>query len=153
VRLFFACWPPRDVAAALHRWALQAGEVSGGRVTREEQIHLTLAFLGEMDEVPAIRPAGRCLRLSIQQARWWKHNRIVWVGPLETPEALVSLAASMKVETRPFEAHVTLIRKAREAALPPLEPLEWPIEEVLLVRSRLSARGSSYETLERFALT
>jgi len=169
VRLFFALWPPARAASALHEWASQASRQAGGRVTRAETIHLTLAFLGEVDEqrLPAAISAGRSAagaphRLPIEQARYWKHNRIVWVGPDETPEPLAGLAADLKssleterfeLESRAFQAHITLIRKAHEPrALPPLPAIEWPVDEFVLVRSVLAREGSSYETIERFAL-
>jgi 2'-5' RNA ligase len=153
VRLFYASWPPPAVAAALYRWALEARRATGGKVTREATIHLTLAFLGDVERKPEGRPCGARLTLRIEQAKCWSHNRIVWVGPDETPPALASLAERLKKETRPFQAHVTLIRKAHPAPLPRLEALEWPIDEVLLVRSTLSPKGAGYEVLERFALT
>jgi len=57
------------------------------------------------------------------------------------------------VETRPFAAHVTLIRKASgPGELPALPEVDWPVREFVLVRSRLSAGGSRYEVLERFPL-
>jgi 2'-5' RNA ligase len=169
VRLFFALWPPAQAARGLHAWAREAERETRGRVTRAETIHLTLAFLGEVVEerVPAAIGAGRAAGgmahfLPIEQARWWAHNRIVWVGPNEVPEPLASLAAELKgnllkmgfeLETRAFAAHVTLIRKAREPRdLPPLPAIEWPVSEVVLVRSVLSRQGSSYEAIERFAL-
>jgi 2'-5' RNA ligase len=169
VRLFFALWPPQKAARALHEWAGQAFLQTGGRVTRAETIHLTLAFLGEVDEkrLGTVKGAGRATggrahSLPIEQARYWKHNRIVWVGPNETPAPLARLAAELNgllmkegfaLEARAFAAHVTLIRKARAPrALPELPALEWPLEEFVLVRSQLSNEGSSYEVLERFAL-
>ena len=138
-------------------------------MTRAETIHLTLAFLGEVDEerLPRVIEAGRgaggkAHSLPIEQARWWKHNRIVWVGPNETPVPLASLAIELKsnlletgfeLEARPFAAHVTLIRKAQEPReLPPLPVIDWPVVEFVLVRSVLSREGSSYEVIERFAL-
>jgi 2'-5' RNA ligase len=60
---------------------------------------------------------------------------------------------NFKTEARDFSAHVTLIRKAREPhALPPLPAVDWPVKEFVLVRSRLSSEGPSYEVVERFAL-
>ncbi len=170
MRLFFALWPPREAAGALHEWAMKASRLTGGRVTRAETIHLTLAFLGEIEEsrISSLKrigqaSVGKAHVLPIEQARWWAHNRIVWVGPNETPAPLAALAAELKcslaqagfeLEARAFAAHVTLIRKAREprAALPGLAPLDWPVDEFVLVRSALSREGSRYEVLERFAL-
>ena len=60
---------------------------------------------------------------------------------------------NLRTEKRPFAVHVTLIRKAgKPATLPPLPTVYWPVEELALVRSQLSAAGSRYEVIERFAL-
>ena len=169
MRLFFALWPPAQAARSLRAWAEKAARETRGRVTRAETIHLTLAFLGEVDEqrlstaIEAARGAGgEGHSLPIEQARWWKHNRIVWVGPNATPGPLASLARELKenllksgfdLESRAFQAHVTLIRKAGEPrALPPLPAIDWPVAEFVLVRSVLSQDGSAYEVIERFAL-
>jgi 2'-5' RNA ligase len=169
VRLFFALWPPPATVAVLADWATHAQARTGGRVTRPESIHLTLAFLGEVTEArvaDAIRAArsvrGGRHRLPIEQAKRWSHNDIIWVGPTEIPRALAALAQSLRtalekegfvVEARPFAAHVTLIRKAqRSAALPPLPRAAWPVTEFTLVSSTLSRQGSSYSIVDRIAL-
>jgi 2'-5' RNA ligase len=169
VRLFFAAWPPPRTALGLQRWAEEAARETRGKVARAETIHLTLAFLGEIDEsrISTIESMGRATvgeahSLPIEQARYWKHNRIVWVGPNETPTPLAKLVAGLKglligmgfeIEQRAFEAHVTLIRKAHAPrALPVLPALDWPVQEFVLVRSTLSSEGSSYDVLERFPL-
>ena len=139
-----------------------------GRSTRlaaRDRWHVTLAFLGDADAQKAVLAAGRVTgtihSLPIEQARHWRENNIVWAGPRETPLALAALFKSLSLELyreefilerRPLTAHVTLIRKARTARLPPLPAVEWPVREFLLVRSSLSSKGSTYEPLERFAL-
>ena len=127
---------------------------TGGRISRLEAIHLTLAFLGEVREIPALQIQGRKHQLPIEQARYWKHNQIVWVGPRETPKALLEIATALKTEERGFAAHITLIRKARApSSLPQLPAVDWPVSEVTLVRSHLSSKGSSYEVLQRYPLS
>lgn len=166
MRIFFALWPPLETARALAQWAGEAQRQTGGRTTSEEKIHLTLAFLGEADPQRAVRAARRVTAmhhtLAIEQARYWRENHIVWAGPRETPAPLQALFDRLSMELyreefilerRPFAAHVTLIRKARAAkSLPPLPAVDWPVREILLVRSSLSSKGSTYEPLERFAL-
>jgi 2'-5' RNA ligase len=167
MRLFFALWPPREAAEALHAWAMRACRVTGGRASAADAIHLTLAFLGETgaDRLPELRNlqvTGAPHSLPIEQARNWARNRIVWAGPRETPAALRRLAGTLAMrlaqrnfmpEARPFAAHVTLVRKTRGPGdLPALPEVEWPVREFLLVRSRLSAGGPRYEVLERCAL-
>jgi len=156
MRLFFASWPPPAVAKALAQWAREAQRACGGRITREDTIHLTLAFLGEADPQAALAAGrgvrGRATSLMVDSARYWNHNRIVWVGPANVPPELAQLARALG-ETREFAGHVTLLRKAHPSAqLPPLPPLEWPVREFLLVNSTLGPEGPSYEVLERFAL-
>jgi 2'-5' RNA ligase len=166
VRLFFASWPPRETAQALARWASEVCNESGGKPIIVENIHLTLAFLGEADRDKAIAAArgvkGRRHELPIDAARYVKRNQMVWVGPSEVPASLAALAADLRgqllrrqfaLEERPFAAHVTLIRKARRPrSMPPLPAVSWPVEEFLLVSSTTSSNGSAYTPLERFAL-
>jgi 2'-5' RNA ligase len=167
MRLFFALWPPREAAEALHAWALRACHATGGRATRAESIHLTLAFLGEIDggrlaELKDLQTAGEAHSLPIEQARHSARRRIVWAGPKETPDALRVLAGTLaaqlaqrnfRTEARPFAAHVTLLRKTHGPGDLPAPPeVDWPVREFLLVRSRLSAEGPRYAVLERFAL-
>ena len=159
-RYFFAVWPPAATAAALEGWA----KTLEGRVTAAAKIHLTLAFLGPVEPEKALKAArsikGRAHSLPLEKAQYWKHNKIVWAGPRETPPALAELVATLhaalrraeySLESRPYAAHVTLLRSApppRE--LPPLPRVEWPVGEFALVRSANSAKGSVYEIVERF---
>jgi len=166
VRLFFALWPRRETAQALAAWAGEVQKQTGGKVTVTENIHLTLAFLGEADPAKAVAAAravkGRQHTLPIDTAKYVRRNEMVWVGPATMPEPLADLvsqlhgslrAQSFTLEDRPFAAHVTLIRKARPPkALPPLPLVEWPVDEFVLIRSRTSSKGSTYEPLELLPL-
>jgi 2'-5' RNA ligase len=166
VRLFFALWPPAKTADALAQWAHEVMQQTGGSPMRTENIHLTLAFLGEADAGRAIAVArgikGSRHALPIDAARYVKRNEMVWVGPANLPLELAALAADLRtsleagafvIEERPFAAHVTLVRKARmPKSLPPLPRVEWPVNEILLVRSHTSPKGSTYEPVERFPL-
>jgi 2'-5' RNA ligase len=158
MRLFFALWPPQEIALALERWA-QGLE---GLCTPCDKIHLTLAFLGEADAGDAASAAHRVqaarFALALEEARHWSHNKIVWVGPRAAPAGLTRLVealqlelykASFILEKRPFAAHVTLVRKASAQPLPALPPTQWPVDEFALVGSS----GGSYRRLERFPLS
>ena len=168
MRLFFALWPPPKTAHALAQWTHEVSRDTGGSPTASDKIHLTLAFLGEGDSAKAhdaaARVQGRRHSLPIEHAHYWKHNKIVWVGPRTMPEPLAALVSQLHgslkdhgfvLEDRPFAAHVTLLRKARPAnAFPPLPAtLDWPVDEFVLVRSRTSPKGATYEWVERFPLT
>lgn len=169
-RLFFAIWPPPEIAALLNAWSRTAQVECGGRVTLPANIHLTLAFLGDVTPGRAKRLAecarragGEAHSIALEEARYWKHNRVVWAGPRAIPPALASIAealnreliaADFPTEAREFNAHVTLIRQARlPRTLPGLPTIAWPVRELVLVRTQLSSTGSSYAMLERFGLT
>lgn len=166
MRLFVAVWPPAKTARALADWAREVARETGGKATAENQIHLTLAFLGEADPNKAFNAANRVRSaphaLPIDEAHYWSHNKIVWVGPKSMPAALGDLASQLQralaeqsfvLEKRPFAAHITLLRKARPPqSLPSLPAVEWPVNEFLLVQSSVSSKGSAYKPLERFAL-
>lgn len=159
MRLFFAIWPPPQTAAALEQWARGCE----GRVVPAANIHLTLAFLGEADPAPAQSAArrvrGRAHELPLEQARYWKHNRIVWAGPQETPPDLAELVSQLHfhlgtekfvLEKRPFAAHVTLLRDASPPKAPARLPqVGWPVREFALVSS---SRGK-YQDVARFTLS
>lgn len=166
MRLFFALWPPAKTAHALAQWTHQVAHETGGTPTASDNIHLTLAFLGEADSGRAFNAAQRVQgarhSLPIDHAHYWKHNKIVWVGPQAMPPALAALVAQLHgalkehgfaLEERAFAAHITLLRKAKPPkTLPPLPKVEWPVNEMMLVRSRTSPKGSAYEPVERFGL-
>ena len=164
MRLFFALWPPRETAAALAGWAAEVQKQAGGKVTATDNIHLTLAFLGDADPDAAAQAArrveGRRHELPIETAKYVRRNEMVWVAPAAMPVELAEFvqalhaalrAHSFRLEERPFAAHVTLIRRAKmPRSLPPLPAVRWAADEFLLVRSRTSPKGSTYEPVEHF---
>ena len=158
MRLFFALWPPQETALALERWA----QTLAGAHTACEKIHLTLAYLGEVDAQKAASAGRRVqaapFRMTLEEASYWSHNKIVWAGPREVPAGLMRLVEALQLELykeafvlerRTFAAHVTLVRKALAQPLPALAPTDWPVNEFALVGSS----GGSYRTLERFSLS
>jgi len=161
LRLFFALWPDDAARGALERGAAAIQRVAGGRATRGDSLHMTLAFLGatapeRLDELRAV--AGRVraapFELVLDETGFWKHNRIAWAGARETPAALAALSSALRaalVEARfafdpkPFLPHVTLVRKGQPGcALPALEPVRWRVDGFVLVQSVTRAGGSDY---------
>jgi len=171
-RVFFALWPPEEIAGRLATVAADYSRAAGGRPTRCETIHLTLAFLGDIavERLPELqRVAGEVhgvsFELMLDRFGIWQHNRLFWVGCTAPPTALGELAGALKQRLhdggfavadakRPFAPHVTLVRKLvrLDGALPAAEALSWRCREFVLVRSRLSGKGSDYEVLGRFSL-
>lgn len=167
LRLFFALWPDDATRVRLAEWARAIHRESGGRAMRPENVHLTLAFLGNTDPalLPAIEAAAarvepRAFTLTIDEPGYWRHNQIAWAGARETPPELAALvtdlraallAAHVPFDAKPFATHVTLVRKARPGfQMPRLAAIEWRVTDFVLVRSVNGPDGSHYEVGRRW---
>lgn len=150
----------------------------GGRATRRNTIHLTLAFLGE---VPESRLAELCaladsvqgpsFTMVLDRLGYWRHNRLLWAGsqapvaPLgelvrQLRNALANSGFLVDAEKKGFVPHVTLVRKIPASTEPrenqhfsSFESLTWRADRFVLVRSRLSSSGSEYLILREFSLS
>jgi 2'-5' RNA ligase len=165
VRLFFALWPDDLVRARLEAWSRELHAACGGRPTRPENLHVTLAFLGSVEDArvgeierTAAEVPPCAATLVLDRPGYWKHNRIVWAGASAVPRALDALVADLRsalarseigVDSKGFVSHVTLLRDAREpGGMPALEPIEWKLDGFVLVRSVALPRGSRYEVMK-----
>ena len=165
VRLFFALWPVRYLQGKLAAWAKQAA--GRGRAMRRENLHLTLAFLGDTDaalvpQLIALAAGVRFapIRLPLDRAGYWKHNRIIWCGAGVEPPALAGLvadlrarlaAAGIRYDPKPFVSHVTLVRDAASLpASPAWVPLVWEAGDFALVSSVRVEGRVTYQVLQRF---
>jgi 2'-5' RNA ligase len=160
LRLFYALWPDDDTRDALTR--LQA-HVTGKR-SRPENLHLTLAFLGEqpvsllpvleslMHELPS-----EPIALVIDKFGYFRRAEIAWAGPSEVPLLLTELHRSLQEELRSkeiffddtaqFRPHVTLARKAAPLEAIAFPPLSWKADRFTLVQSTTSPSGVEYRIL------
>jgi 2'-5' RNA ligase len=166
-RMFFALWPDARARAGLMRAGRAMHRLLGGRLTREDSVHLTLVFLGEvaLDRLPGLKARAAQVRfapfvLRIERAGCWRHNNVGWVGPQATPAVLQRLVADLEqglgedgfaFDERPYAAHVTLLRKAHCKPLPESLPtIDWPVREFVLVCSELNTEGWRYSILGRW---
>lgn len=164
-RLFFALWPASELQAKLAAWANQAA--GRGRAMRRENLHLTLAFLGATDaalvpELIALAAGVRFgpIRLTLDRAGYWKHNRIIWCGAGEEPQALAALVAHLRArldagriryDPKPFASHVTLVRDATGLpAAPAWIPLTWEARDFALVNSTRVEGRVTYQVIQHF---
>lgn len=177
LRLFFALWPPTEAASELGRVAGEAASRYGGRPIRPAAIHLTLAFLGEVPEssLPVLKAAAQTVRanpfeLVFDRLGYWPRNHLLWAGCEASPAALDGLYRGLQLalagagfcgdhESRRFKPHITLVRNVSRNRCPdrmtdtlPIDPLGWPCSQFVLVRSQLSAEGSSYQIVGEFPL-
>jgi 2'-5' RNA ligase len=167
VRVFFALWPDDTVRHGLMQVGLKMHRQLGGKLTREASVHLTLLFLGDIpvERLEALQTLAASVPfepfiLPIEQAVYWHHNRVAWVGPWQTPPALARLVSALeepaaaqgfRFDRRPFAAHITLLRKAGSGPLDVKIPrIDWQVRDFVLVRSQLDRSGSRYTVIGRW---
>lgn len=171
-RLFFALWPGGDIRAQAAATAktLFARHSLTGRRSGPRLYHLTLFFLGDKvaatTETAARKLAARIdappFRLRLDQAGSFPNAEIViWLGPSAPPAELKhldqALRATLKVLPVPrqpgYKPHLTIMRNANEALRnEPVEPIEWWVDEFVLIQSFVMPGSVHYEVLERFPL-
>ena len=179
-RLFIALRPPALVRDALK--PLLSG-VEGARWQNDNQIHLTLAFLGEVDKhgVEAAVQAMETVhapQLDLQlgqlgsfDAKQPGRTSVLWIG-VEPADALEELATSFRTacrraglapDARRFVPHITLAHfgsagVTAEAIRPWLETaslprLGWRNSSFHLVESFLTPEGPHYDPIASYELS
>ena len=173
-RLFVAIRPPEEVREEL--LDLMEG-VPGLRWQSDEQLHLTLRFIGEVERPLAEDIAGELGRIRFDpfeiaidgMGRFdQRRGGALWAGvtPKEQLKALAQKvdracqSAGVPPERRAFHPHITLARWSRAA--PDLAPFierhgnlrsdPWTAEDFILYESRLSRDGAHYEPIANYAL-
>jgi len=167
-RLFVAVWPPDDVLDRLAE--LPRPEIDGLRWTGRDQWHVTLRFLGAVDDADAVRvalaeagsavgPATAVLGPTV--GRFGQRILHVAVAGLDAVAAAVldtTAHLGKAPDERLFKGPVTLARVARPAKAD-LRGLtgtaieaQWRVDSVSLVESRLGPGGARYEVLGRLRI-
>ncbi len=179
MRLFFALPLPPSIQAEL---AALRSDVGKARWAREHQLHVTLRFIGEVDEETATRVIERvetrCTGWSVQMLRvrgvgifgGLRRARVLWAA-LEDGDRLRAIALDLETsvrevglppDERAFAAHITLARitRANPDALERFlrqhagfETAPFEVSEVILYRSVIGRDGAVHEPLRRFELT
>ena len=169
-RLFFALWPGDEVRAALARLAASLHAECGGRAMVERNIHLTLAFLGNVPvgRIPELGALAAGIAapefdLTIDALSHKRRNRIVWAGTVHCPEALRRLAADLardlkaagfRSEDREYVPHITLLRDARHGpAAQSGATICWHVGEFALAQANHRDGAMVYDVIARWPLT
>lgn len=164
-RLFYALW--LDDATRTHFKRLQESVI--GRKVSPENLHLTLAFLGNQAKslLPALaklldKLPGQSFTLGIDRYGYFSKPRIAWAGPSETPKPLLDLQESLlqglndaQVPFKPegkFKPHVTLARDANSLNEPFAPGIPWRVSKIVLIQSIQVKGGVIYSPIMEKAL-
>ena len=169
MRAFIALELPDGFRRQTADLARQLGQAVDGRFLKRETYHLTLAFLGNIDDAARGRAmdamdaacggVGPIPLACDGLGKFGKpHDAVLWMGLRREP-ALDQLAQQLRAELaardvdfdgKEFRPHITLARRARipRGALPALAfPLDDSATRVTLFKSELSREGATYKPL------
>ncbi len=134
-RLFYALWPDPALADRLAQLAAHEDGAPGARVVGRVDLHLTLCFLGAVEEgllaplcAGAAAIEARAFDLVFDARRCWRSSGLVAAVAPRPTSAARSLVAGLRglardlgltVEARPWRPHVTLIRGATRGSVAP----------------------------------
>jgi 2'-5' RNA ligase len=176
--VFVAVPVPDEVRHRLVAALGAAVEVIPGKVVRPGNWHITLRFLGEIEEVACELLVARLDEAELGESfrlQWGglgafprsPRATVLWIGPDRGLEALTALAAAVDgavdragfpPEERPFNPHLTLsrIRPAADVSTlvektPPFG-ITMEVDRVTVYQSRLGSGGAAYRILEEIPL-
>lgn len=174
-RLFVALRPPELLRDLL----IDAMEgVEGARWQGEEQLHLTLRFVGEVDAPQAndladalatvraepfalrVRGVGHFTRKGRATALWAAFEPSEGLAILQRRVERACRAAGLVPQTRKFVPHITIARLNAStggidhwlAQHGRLTAPKWPVERFVLYESQLAESGASYTAVVQYSL-
>lgn len=162
-RLFYALWP--DAAIRRDCFKIAKSIVRPGEIrVRPDNLHATLVFLGSVDaatEASVIQGASAIpapqVKLAFDTLSFWSKPRILCLtaqphdAELETlvnELTALSRRLGIPVDERPFNPHVTLVRKVKSPRQLEFEPIIWRSSGFCLVQSCSEPEGTIYRTIK-----
>ena len=170
-RLFFAIEPPAAIQRQIVRWRAGHFPAEAGRAVAAANLHLTLAFLGEVSaekQRALVAMAGRIYQpgfsLNLDDAGQWLRSRVVWLGTRQPPRGLLQLANMLRAQAarsgcyqspQPFHPHISLLRNTSHAVAIPAPGFSWTftVAEFVLYESVFHQGRTRYTQLQRFTLS
>ena len=160
LRLFYALWPDDDIRTQL--LALQS-QVSGRKVM-PENLHMTLAFLGQQsrDLLPILHQVidelpFNSMTLEIDRFGYFQKPQVAWAGPSTAPQTLLDFQRSLMEKlvqfnvplkaAAGFKPHITLARDATAPVAADAPSIVWQVRRIALIASTSTPGGVSYVSL------
>ncbi len=176
IRVFVSVPVPDTPKMATLRSDLRT--IDGIRVSPPEQTHITLRFIGDVDD-SKVKRITESVRRAVEGVEPFevvvsgtgafpndRRPSVVWMG-LQPADVLAGIAerlgreldsCNVRYDTKPFKAHVTVGRCRDGARMPGFfeshdgEFCRFTCSEVLVMRSELGPKGARHTVLERVPL-
>lgn len=166
-RLFFALWPDQQTTNKIEAFN-QTIAVPGIKKVNADNFHVTLLFLGNTNvssEMKLRKLAGdirgQSFTVQFDQLEFWRKPKILCLTAPTYDTQLAVLVDSlfaiakqcnMPTETRVYQPHITLARKACSLNGIKVFPIEWQADSFCLLESLSTTSGVRYQVLQRWEL-
>jgi 2'-5' RNA ligase len=165
-RLFFALWP--DDASRHQVDLLNQSLPVDGRKLVPQNLHVTLVFLGNVEDKMAVEITAvasqikaKPVSLTFDAVEHWKKPKILCLTCSKQTLPVYRLVNQLtrmlksfpvRLETRPYRAHITMVRKAK--VLPEIQPspICMQFDRFVLVESVSTDEGVRYDVLASWPL-
>jgi 2'-5' RNA ligase len=142
---------------------------AGGRIVPEDNLHVTLAFLGNVptDRMGDVLRAGNAIAAEaftfvLDRIECWRRSEVLVLSGI-VPTLLQSLVDQLRISLLQqefklideiYRPHVTLLRRLPAHSRPghEIDPLEWRVVDFVLVESVTAQEGSRYSIVQRWPL-
>ncbi len=168
-RLFFGLVPEEGIRDQLIEVAKSFPIVKGVRPISNDNLHITLLFLGDVEENASKYLEKKVVQTFIQSFTirldlygYFKRSQIIWIGCSSYPSELNRLVNHLKsigvqcgidFDDRPHKPHVTLFRKVPKADFPSVPiSITWRVHEFHLMESVPDGNTTRYNKVATYRL-
>lgn len=166
-RLFFALWPDAKTRSRIDAISTKVRQ-HGLRKYRADNLHCTLVFLGNVEDEVANQLVSEMADIKLAEfsvifdrISFWPRPKVLCLTCSSQPQRLHDLVDAIsdrlnqypiRLEKRPYRAHITLARRASQNCELVFEPIEWQAQSFALVESVSTENGSEYRVLQQWPL-
>jgi RNA 2',3'-cyclic 3'-phosphodiesterase len=166
-KLFFALLPDDNTRQELQLISSSLALNSRQRICAELW-HITLVFIGHVDKTLAAKITEAAMSINspvftlvFDQLEYWRKAGIVCltcsqleplINTLVTQLSTPLIELGVKLDTRPYRAHLTLARHCQEQPTAEFKPITWSASQFVLMESLNDVSGVFYRTLQGWQL-
>ncbi len=168
-RLFFALVPDEEIRRQLVEAAMTFPTVKGVRPIPKDNLHITLLFLGDVEEntrkyleKKVVQTYVQPFTIRLDLYGYFKRSQTIWIGCSSYPNELIRLVNHLKsigvqcgtdFDDRPHKPHVTLFKKVPKADFPTAPvSISWKVREFHLLESLPDGNSTRYNKIGTYQL-
>ena len=161
--------PEQGIRDQLIEIAKSFPTVKGVRPTSNDNLHVTLLFLGNVEEntykcleKKVVQTYIQSFRIRLDLYGYFRRSKTVWIGCSTYPNELNRLVKHLKsigvqcgvnFDDQPYKPHVTLFKKVPSAEFPSVPfSIDWKVSEFHLIESEIGESSTRYKKIATYRL-